>query len=170
MERQIKPLVASPCRRAYDPGHWLWRCGYVTGDKGVTMGLHPNVMRVRDAYAAFAKADLNGALKDLADDAVFHFNGEGPNSGDHKGRAAIERALIANFELTGGTQSLEIKDVFADDNHGVVVAHETATRTDGATLGIDEVHVLAINPDGKITDLWDLPTDPDVHDAFFDGR
>lgn len=134
------------------------------------MAQHPNVMRVREAYGAFAKADLNGALKDVADDAVFHFNGEGANSGDHKGRAAIEKALIANFELTGGTQSLDIKGVFADDDHAVVVAHETATRTDGATLDIDEVHVLAINPDGKITDLWDLPTDPDVHDAFFDGR
>jgi ketosteroid isomerase-like protein len=134
------------------------------------MGQHPNVVRVRDAYTAFANADLNGALKNLADDAVFHFGGEGPNSGDHKGRAAIEKALVANFELTGGTQSLDVKDVFADDNHAVVVVHETATRTDGAILDLNEVHVLAIDPDGNITDLWDLPTDPDVHDAFFDGR
>lgn len=134
------------------------------------MGQHANVARVRDAYAAFSTGDLNGALKDLADDAVFHFNGEGPNSGDHKGRDAIEKALIAAFELTGGTQMLEIKDVFADDNHAIVVLHETATRTDGATLDMDEVHVLTIDPDGKITDLWDVPADPDVHDAFFDGR
>jgi uncharacterized protein len=134
------------------------------------MGQHSNVARVRDAYAAFANADLNGVLKDLADNAVFHFGGEGPNSGDHKGRAAIEKALIANFELTGGTETLDIKGVFADDHHAVVVLHENATRTDGATLDVDEVHVLAINPAGEITDLWDLPTDPDVHDAFFDGR
>jgi hypothetical protein len=131
---------------------------------------HPNVARVRDAYTAFTSADLDGALQDLAENAVFHFRGEGPNSGDHRGRAEIEQALLAAFELTGGTQKLDIKSVFADDDHAVVVLRETATRTDGATLDIDEVHLLAIDADGRITHLWDLPSDPDVHDAFFDGR
>jgi uncharacterized protein len=133
------------------------------------MAEHPNVKRVRDAYAAFDKADLNGALADLADDAVFHFTGEGPNSGDHKGREAIEAALINNYQLTNGTQKLEIHDIFADDDRGVVVLRETATRSDGATLDMEESHVLAIR-DGKITDLWDVPTDAEAHDRFFDGR
>jgi ketosteroid isomerase-like protein len=134
------------------------------------MAEHPNVQRIRDAYAAFAAGDLTAALKDVAPDGVFHFNGEGPNSGDHKGTEAISTALVALFELTGGTQVLDIKSVFADDLHGVVVLHESATRTDGAKLDIDEVHVLALDAEGRITDLWDLPTDPDVHDRFFDGR
>jgi ketosteroid isomerase-like protein len=133
------------------------------------MAEHPNVKRLRDAYAAFDKADLNGALTDLADDAVFHFTGEGPNSGDHKGREAIEAALISNYQLTNGTQKLEIHDIFADDHHGVVVLRETATRNDGATLDMEESHVLAIR-DGKVTDLWDVPTDSEAHDRFFDGR
>lgn len=134
------------------------------------MAQHPNVARVSDAYAAFGKGDLNAALADLADNAVFHFNGEGPNSGDHKGRKAIEAALISNFELTGGTQALDVHDVYADDLHAVVSLRETATRTDGATLDIEEAHVLTFDADGKITNLWDLPTDPEVHDRFFDGR
>jgi uncharacterized protein len=128
------------------------------------------VTRVHDAYAAFAKGDLNTALGDLADDAVFHFNGDGPNSGDHKGRQAIEAALISNFELTGGTQVLNIHDIFADDLHAVVSLRETATRTDGATLDVEEAHVLTFDNDGKITNLWDLPADPQAHDRFFDGR
>jgi len=33
-----------------------------------------------------------------------------------------------------------------------------------------ERNPVRIDADGKITDLWDLPTDPDVHDRFFDGR
>lgn len=134
------------------------------------MGEHANVARARDAYTAFAKGDLDGALKDLADDGVFHFNGDGPNSGDHKGREAVEKALVAGFELTGGTQALEVKDVFADDHHAVVVLHETATRTDGKTLSVDEVHVLKFDAAGKITNLWDLPRDPEAHDTFFDGK
>jgi hypothetical protein len=34
------------------------------------MAQHPNVARVRDAYVAFGKGDLNTALTDLADLAV----------------------------------------------------------------------------------------------------
>ncbi|MGH9085128.1 MAG: nuclear transport factor 2 family protein [Acidimicrobiales bacterium] len=131
---------------------------------------HPNVARVRAAYDAFAKGDLEGALADLADDCVFHFGGEGPLSGDHQGREAITAALIGTFELTGATQSLDIKGIFADDHHAAVVLHETASRPDGATLDLDEVHVLRLNSAGQITDLWDLPADPQAHDDFFDGK
>ena len=134
------------------------------------MAEHPNVQRIRDAYAAFVAGDLTAALKDVAPNGVFHFNGEGPNSGDHKGAEAISAALINLFELTGGTQVLDIKGVFADDRHGVVVLRETATRTDGAKLDVNESHVLAFDHEGRITDLWDLPDDPEAHDRFFDGR
>ncbi len=134
------------------------------------MAEHPNVQRVRDAYNAFANLDLATALKDLAPDAVFHFTGSGPLSGDHTGTEDITAALIGTFELTGGTQKLAVSGVFADDSHAVVTIHESASRPDGATLEMDEVHVLSIDNQGRITDLWDLPTDPEVHDRFFDGN
>ena len=82
---------------------------------------HPNVQRIRSAYDAFAAADLATALKDLAPDAVFHFNGSGPLSGDHTGVDEISKALVGTFELTAGTQKLDIASIFADDHHGVVV-------------------------------------------------
>jgi ketosteroid isomerase-like protein len=50
------------------------------------MAEHPNVQRIRDAYAAFSAGDLTAALKDLAPSAVFHFNGSGLLSGDRTGR------------------------------------------------------------------------------------
>lgn len=134
------------------------------------MAEHPNVQRIRDAYAAFAAGDLAAALKDLAPDGVFHFNGSGPLSGDHTGVDDISAALIGTFELTAGTQKLDIASVFADDHHVAVVLHETASRPDGATLDVDEVHVLALDGEGRITDLWDLPNDPEAHDRFFDGQ
>jgi ketosteroid isomerase-like protein len=130
---------------------------------------HPNVAKVRSAYDAFMQGDLDTALADLADDCVFHFGGDGPLSGDHKGRDAISKALIGTFELTGGSQKLDIKGVFADDQHAAVVLHEWASRPDGATLDVDEVHILRIR-DGKITDLWDVPADGRAHDDFFDGK
>jgi hypothetical protein len=30
--------------------------------------------------------------------------------------------------------------------------------------------VLSLDGDGLITDIWDVPDDPDSHDRFFDGR
>ena len=134
------------------------------------MAEHPNVQRVRDAYTAFGAGDLDAALRDLADNAVFHFKGDGPIAGDHRGRADIEKALITAFELTGGTQKLDIRGIYADEDHAVVMLRETATRPDGATLDIDEAHVIKVDADGKITDLWDLQTDPELHDGFFDGQ
>jgi ketosteroid isomerase-like protein len=133
------------------------------------MAEHPNVAMVRSAYEAFAKGDLDGALANLADDSVFHFGGDGPNSGDHKGREAITAALIQNFELTAGTQSLDIKGIYADDDHAAVVLHETASRPDGASIAVDEVHILRLR-DGRVLDLWDLPEDIQAHDDFFDGK
>ena len=133
------------------------------------MAEHPNVAVVRNAYESFGRGDLEGALRDLADDCVFHFGGDGPNSGDHKGKDAITAALIANFELTAGTQALDITSIYADADRAVVVLHETATRPDGASLAVDEAHVLHLR-DGQVTDLWDVPEDVQAHDDFFDGK
>ena len=98
------------------------------------MAEHHNVAIARNAYESFAKGDLDGALTDLAEDCVFHFGGDGPNSGDHKGREAIAAALIKNFELTAGKWALDIRGIYADDDHAAVVLHETASRTSAVTL------------------------------------
>ncbi|MGQ0617296.1 MAG: nuclear transport factor 2 family protein [Acidimicrobiia bacterium] len=134
------------------------------------MAEHPNAEKIRTAYAAFTAGDLPAVVEAFAPDAVFHVAGDGPTTGDHKGHQAITALLVDGFHKTGGTQRIEVRSIYADDHHGVVVAHETATRAhDGATLDIEEVHLLALAPDGRVTDFWDVPSDPDVHDAFFDG-
>ena len=133
------------------------------------MAEHPNVQRIRDAYDAFATGDLDAALKDLAPDAVFHLNGQGRLSGDRRGRDDISSALVEIFTATEGTQKLDVSEVFADDRHGVVRIHETASRPGGESLAVDEAHVIAFDGQGRIAELWDLPTDPDTHDRFFDA-
>jgi ketosteroid isomerase-like protein len=134
------------------------------------MSEHSNVTKVRGAYAAFSALDLPAALKDLSPNATFRFNGLGPLSGHHNGVDDITAVLIGTFEFTGGTQKLDVSGVFGDDLHAVVNIHETPSPADGATLDMDEVHVASFDDQGRITDLWDLPSDPDVHDRFFDGH
>jgi hypothetical protein len=134
------------------------------------MSEHPNIRRIRLAYAALAAGNLNEVFQDMAPGVVFHLNGSGPLSGDHTGVDEVTSALGGLLELTAGDLKLDVGAIYADDHHAVVAIRETASRPDGATLDIDEVHVLAINSDGRITDLWDLPSDPDAHNRFFDGE
>jgi ketosteroid isomerase-like protein len=133
------------------------------------MAEHPNVQRIRDTYAAFAAGDLTTALKNLAPAGVFHFRGSGPLGGRRMGVDNIKTTLVGAHVLTAGTRRFDIASIYADDHHGVVVMRETATRPDGATLDLDEVHLIAFDRQGRITDLWDVPSDPEAHNRFFDG-
>jgi hypothetical protein len=131
---------------------------------------HPNAVALRQAYAAMAAGDLPTVLSAFAPDAVMHIRGNGPISGDHKGIEAITGVLVHGFELTGGTQKLDVREVFADAEHGVVVVHETATRAaDGVTLDVLETNLFRFGPDRRVVEFWDIPADPKRHDDFFDG-
>jgi ketosteroid isomerase-like protein len=133
------------------------------------MAEHQNVQKIRDMYAAFAAGDLSSALKDLAPAGILHFRGSGPLSGKRMGVDNIKAALVGGYVLTAGTRKFDISSIYADDQHAVVVMQETASRPDGATLDVDEVHIIAFDGEGRISDLWDLPSDPEAHNRFFDG-
>ncbi len=135
------------------------------------MSEHPNVAVLRQAYADLAAGNLPAVMPLFAPDAVFHVDGHGPLSGEHKGHEAIAEVLKTTAVNTGGTQQFEIRSIFADDRHGVVVTRETATRAaDGKQLDVEEVHLFTLGPDGRVHDLWDIPADPAAHEAFFDGH
>ena len=134
------------------------------------MAEHPNVPRIRQAYSALAAGDLPAVLEQFAPDIAFHVGGCGPLAGVQKGRDSALAAVVYGFELTGGTQRFELRNVFADDDHAVIHVRETATRAaDGAPLDVEEVHLFAFDSDGLIAELWDIPSEPDLHDNFFDG-
>jgi hypothetical protein len=134
------------------------------------MSEHANAVALRQAYIAFAAGNLPTVLRAFATDAVMHVRGNGELAGDHKGHEAITAVLTRGFELTGGTQRIEVREIYADAEHGMVVVQETATRAaDGARLEVAETHLFRFGPDGTATDFWDVPADPQAHDDFFDG-
>jgi len=71
------------------------------------MAEHPNVPRIRQAYAALAAGDLPSVLEQFAPDIIFHVGGDGPLAGAQKGIEGATAALMHGFELSGGTQSYE---------------------------------------------------------------
>ena len=118
---------------------------------------HPNVARIKDAYAALAIGDF-AALNDLlAEDLVWHFGGRNQLSGDYRGRDAVYGFLGRLLELTEGTLRLDVHAVLADDEHGVALVVGTASR--GGRTNIDNVaHVYHLR-NGKIVEFWYAPTD-----------
>lgn len=135
------------------------------------MAEHPNAARIRDAYAAFAAGDLATVLQQFDPDVVTYVAGDGPLAGVQKGHEGLGAVIGHGLEVSGGTQRLEVQDIFADADYAIVQVRETATRAaDGVTLDVREVHLLALGEDGLIREFRDIPIDPDVHDAFFDGR
>lgn len=128
---------------------------------------HVGVMR--QTYDAMASGDGAAVVAAFAEDGVLHVSTHGPFGGDHKGHEAIARVLGGLFEWTGGTLRMDIEELFADEQHGVALLTETATRArDGATLSVRETHLCRFEH-GHIAELWDIPSPLDRadHDAFF---
>lgn len=57
------------------------------------------------------------------------------------------------FELSGGTLSVELHDVVANDEHGVALFALRAAR-DGRQLEDNEVLVFHPSQDGKAAEIW----------------
>lgn len=121
------------------------------------MAEHPNVARLKDGYAAFAKGDL-AALDDLfADDLLWHTGGRSQVAGDYRGREAVYGLVGKLMEITQGSFRLDLHAVFADDEHGVVLLAATASRG-SRSITVNEVHVFHLR-DGKVVEFWDASTD-----------
>jgi len=83
--------------------------------------------------------------------------------------ARNKEQVLANFakqaELTGGTFRLEVHDVVANDDHGIVLV---AARADRGDRSWEDHAVLVFHiRDGKISEAWLHPGDQYAGDDFF---
>jgi uncharacterized protein len=128
------------------------------------MAEHPNVARIRDGYAAFAKGDF-AVLNDLfAEEIVWHTSGRNQLSGDYRGRDAVYASFGKLMEVTEGSFHLDLHAVFADDEHGVALVVSTASKG-GRSIEVNDAHVFHLR-DGKVVEFWDASTDPYALDEF----
>ncbi len=126
---------------------------------------HPNVVRLREGYEAFAKGDLS-VLDDLwADDFSLSIPGRTDLAGTYQGRPAAYEFLRTIMERSEGSFRLEPQAIFADDTTGVAVVRLTGRRGD-RTLDTLNAHVCRLDG-GRVTELRDAATDPEALDAFF---
>lgn len=127
---------------------------------------HPNEDRFRAGYAAFSSGDME-ALRNqfFTEDIVWHASGRNPLSGDYKGVDEVLGMFAKSFELSGGTLSVELHDVLANDEHAVALGVARGER-EGKTLEDRYAHVVHLR-DGKVSESWIHSGDQYAIDEFW---
>jgi ketosteroid isomerase-like protein len=126
------------------------------------MSEHPNVTRIREGYAAFARGDL-AALDDLlAEDIRWHVGGHSRLAGTYEGRPAVHAMFGKLMEITEGSFSVHLRAVFADDTDGVGVV-TNSLRRGSAEAEIVQADLFRF-VEGKVVEAWDASADQDAFD------
>lgn len=126
---------------------------------------HPNEDLVREGFAAFERGDMDALRKQYwTDDVRWHVPGRGPLAGDYEGPEQVIQYFARVFELTGGSLSLELHDVLANDEHAVALFTVRAERA-GKQLTDNLVQTFHIR-DGKVSEAWNHSTDLYAADEF----
>jgi ketosteroid isomerase-like protein len=128
------------------------------------MAEHPNAVRIRDGYAAFAKGDF-AVLNDLfAEDVVWHQAGRSQLAGDYRGRDAVYEFLGKLMEITHGTFQVDLEAAFADDQLGVALVIASSS-VDGRSVTVREAHIIRLR-DGKVAEFRYTSTDQYAFDEM----
>jgi uncharacterized protein len=142
----------------------LGRLSRTANREGKIVAEHPNVTRINEGYAAFAKGDF-AALTDLfAEDLLWHVPGRNQLSGDYHGREAVFGLFGKLMEVTEGSFHLDVHAVLADDQHGVAMVITSASRG-GQSIEIKDVNVMHLS-DGKVVEFWTASTDQYTFDQL----
>lgn len=129
------------------------------------MSEHPNVELMRKVYAAFGSGDVETAATYWTEDAVHHYPGRNPLSGEHKG--IEESTAFANkiWELTGGKLRMDVLEIGGSENHAFALL-QTRYERKGRVLEMPFVNVAKIE-NGKIAEFWTYPNDVYATDEFW---
>ena len=115
---------------------------------------HPSEDWLREQYAAFAQGDLAAFLDGCTDDATFSVPGNTPGSGTYT-KATFVEWITGVLGQTGGTFQEHVLDVFANDDHGLLLLHHEFDR-DGRHREYETAHVVELH-DGKISTWREHP-------------
>jgi ketosteroid isomerase-like protein len=112
---------------------------------------HPNEDRLRALYATFAKGDLPGFLDGCTADVTFMVPGNTPGSGTFT-KTTFMDWITGVLGQTGGTFQEHVLDVFANDEHGILMLHHEFDR-DGQHREYLTAHAVQLR-DGRIS-AWE---------------
>jgi ketosteroid isomerase-like protein len=125
---------------------------------------HPDVQRFQRALelrhgVAFDAPD-EGLLNELlAADVVWH---GAATSDSGEARGAVRVIALWNEPAKPDGSRIEIQDVFADGLHAIAKLEWSVA----GTRSVPQAQVFHLNDDGKVSELWSLPTDSEVTEAL----
>jgi len=129
------------------------------------MADHPNVELLRKGYAAYNSGDMATINELFADDIEWHVPGRSELAGDYHGKDEVFSFFGKLMERSGGTSRVEVHDVLANDDHGVVLVTASGSRN-GRDFTGNSVHTFHIR-DGKTVEFWEAPLDQYAVDEFW---
>ena len=129
------------------------------------MAAHPNLATFQSIHTAFTTGDMDTLATFFVEDVVWHTPGQHPLAGAHDGRAATFESFAAEFERSGGSYGVEVRDVLANDEHIVALLHATADR-EGKRLDQDYAIVFQMR-DGRVQAAWEVWQDQASLDEFW---
>ena len=124
----------------------------------------PNSAIYRRTADAFRAGDFAALSSLLDEDVVWHVPGSGPRSGDLRGLAAVLAWLAW---LTEAGFFLVEDDVFGNDVH-VCALSVVGIHRPGVDLETRLVSIFRYR-DGRQTERWFYPEDPDVWERILDA-
>ena len=139
------------------------RCRRIGGRR---MDEHPNSARIREALDAYARRDFADMREYLAEDIVWHVAGNHRFSGDYRGRKAVLEYFKQAQEVTGGTLSLEVDEVLADDHFGAVALKAVGQRGD-RRLSVTLAEAFRFDDQGRWAEFWAVADDQAAVDDFW---
>lgn len=119
------------------------------------------VKHYADAWAA---NDLRAIVDCYHDEVVFHYFGNSPLAGTHRGKAACLAVLKRVREMTN-RKLLSIRDVLAGDHFGLIVALERFGRN-GTAIEIERLFRYKVR-DGKLAECWVYDEDQRLVDQYW---
>ena len=125
----------------------------------------PSVARLREAYEAFGKGDLDRLAELWTADIAWHEPGRNELSGEYTGPPAVFDMFRRTMELSEGSLRVEVRTVLADDTDGVAVVRLSAHRGD-RTLDVMAAHVVRFDGD-RVAEFWEAHNDQAAVDDFF---
>jgi ketosteroid isomerase-like protein len=114
----------------------------------IEMSTHLNAELLRNAYDAFEHGDLQPLLGLLSDDVEWVDLTLGPLPGTYQGKAEVPQFFGKMMDVYKGNLRVEVLDIIASDDHGIVLTHESGT-VEGTPVAWNSVHEFSFS-DGRV--------------------
>jgi uncharacterized protein len=124
-----------------------------------------NAELIRRAYEAFSRGDIPAVFGILGPDITWHVPGSSPLSGDYKGHDQVGAFFAATMELSGGTFTIDVQDILAQQDQVVVLCTVAAERL-GQSWSSPEVHVWRV-AGTQAVDFREFQGDQQTEDKFW---